>query len=128
MSVAGLKVEVSEGDLKNAVAVAIAESFTGEQRDALLRDIVRAHLSVKMNSYDKDTLLSKHVGDMVRRVAQDEVAAVFSEKMEPRIREIVREKLGEKYCDSIVREVQNGIESFTVRGLRFSASVVDDEE
>lgn len=128
MSSAGLKVEITEGDLKNAVAIAIAESFTGEQRDALLRDVVRAHLSLKLNTYDKETLLSKHVGNMIRRVAENEVSAIFSEQMEPRIREIVREKLGPKYCDNIVDEVKGAVESFTIRGLRFTATVreIDD--
>ena len=126
MSAGELKVEISEGDLKNAIAVCIAESFGPDKRDALLRDVIRAHIDVRKNTYDKDTLLSKSVGDMIRRCAEEEIAASFGEKIAPRVREIVRERMDEKYCDSVVLEVERAIASLTVDGLRFSASIVQE--
>ena len=87
------KFEIGEAQIQNAIAVGIAESFSGEKKEAIIRDIVRAHLSVKESSYDKETLLSKVVGQGIRKIASEALAAKV-EEARPAIERTVLEVLG----------------------------------
>jgi flagellar biosynthesis/type III secretory pathway protein FliH len=121
-----LKLEIGEAQIQNAIAVAIAESFTGAKRDALLRDIIRAHMSVKQNSYDKETLLAKTIGQMVRDYAQECIKKEV-ENAKPMIEKTVREALGPGFEESICRQLRDGLAYRKVKGISVSVSVADNE-
>ena len=122
-----LKLEIGEAQIQNAIAVALAESFSGEKRDALLRDIIRAHLSSKANSYDKETLLSKTVGDMVRKYAQEAVLAEV-EKAKPQIEAMVQSVLGPGFADDVCRQLEYGLSRKKVEGIAVSVTMREDDE
>lgn len=52
---AEIKLDIGQAVLENAIAVAIAESFTPERREQIIKDVVRAHLTHKESSYDRET-------------------------------------------------------------------------
>ena len=123
---ADLKLDIGEGQIQNAIAVAIAESFTGEKRDALLRDIIRAHISYKQNSYDKETLLSKTIGNMVREIAQEAIKKQV-DKARPAIEKMVIEHLGPGFEQSICTQLRDGLAYRKVQGISVSVRVSEDE-
>lgn len=126
MAGAEFKLEITEGQIQNAVAIALAESFTQEKRDALFRDVIRAHLSVKANSYDKETLLSKRIGDMVRSGA-DEALRIKLDEMKPEIMKIVSESLGSRFAESVYAQVRHAVAQVTVGSIHVTASLEDRE-
>ena len=119
-----LKLEIGEAQIQNAIAVAIAQSFTGEKRDSLLRDIIRAHLSVKETSYDKETLLGKRVGQLIRNLAmkavEDEV-----ERARPAIEKTVHDVLGPGFAESVCAQLKAGMASRKVEGINVSIKMED---
>ena len=117
-----LKFDIGEAQIQNAIAVAIAESFSPEKNAQVVRDIVRAHLNHKESSYDKETLLSKSVGKMVREIALDEVNKMIA-KEETKLREIVRSALGESFTDSIIEQLNNSIAHKVVSSIQITAYV-----
>lgn len=119
---ATLNVEVSEGQITNAIAVALAESFSPERKDALVRDIVRAHLSQKESSYDKETLFSKRVGAIVRQIAEEQIKAVF-EQMRPDIEAVIASELGPQFKTRVVDQVRYACSRIALENLRISASI-----
>jgi ATP-dependent Lon protease len=121
-----LKLEIGEAQIQNAIAVAVAESFSGEKRDALLRDIIRAHLSVKQNSYDKETLLAKTVGTMIREYARECLESEI-QKLKPRIAEVVRQSLGPGFEEEVCAQLVRGLAHRKVMGISVSVSVEEDE-
>lgn len=118
-----LDVSIPEALIKNAIAVAIAETFSPEKKDALIRDVVRAHLQYKENSYDKETILSKKVGEFIRRIALEEVGNVL-DTMRPDVERIVQETLGPQFKDSVFANLKRGLQSVIVRNI--SVEVVLD--
>ena len=121
-----LKLDIGEGQIMNAIAVALAESFSGEKRDALLRDIIRAHMSVKRNSYDKETLLSSVVGDKVRAMAMQALEQEI-EKSRPAIERTVREVLGPGFEDTICEQLKYGLSRRKVSNIALTVSVEEEE-
>lgn len=115
-----LKLDLGEAQIQNAIAVALTESLTPENRDRMIRDVVRAHLNYKSSSYDKETLLSKTAGDLIRGLANEELASRV-EEMAPRIRELVREALGPKFEDSVLSSLKEALSNISLSGLRVSA-------
>lgn len=111
-------VDIPEGIIKNAIAVAIAEAFSPDKRDQIVRDIVRAHLEYKSNSYDRETMLAKNVGEMIRKVAGEEVKAVLDGPLGERVREVVRETLGEHWQDGVLAALRVSLASVVVGSLR----------
>jgi len=120
-----LKLDIGEGQIQNAIAVAIAESFTGDRRDALLRDVIRAHMNQKESHYDKETLLSKRVGQLVRDMAQVAIVAEV-EKARPTIERIVREALGPGFEEVVATQLRDGLARRKVEGVTVSIRVADD--
>ena len=125
MSGAAFKLEVSEGQIQNAIAVALAESFGPDKRDALFRDVIRAHLSQRENSYDKETLLSKRIGQMIRQMA-DEAMKARMEELKPEITKIVSAALGPRFAESVYEQVRNALSRVVVGSIQVTASL-DDE-
>jgi uncharacterized protein with gpF-like domain len=103
-----ITVDIAESEIRNAIAVAIAESFSSDKRDSLLRDIIRAHMQYKENSYDKETLLSKKIGNLVREIASAAVIARM-EELRPEINAVVREKLDDRFAESIYTKLRTAI-------------------
>jgi len=117
-----LTFDIPEGQIRDAIAVAIAESFSPERREAIIRDVVRAHLQIREGTYDKETLLSKQVGAQIRQIAQDEVKIIIS-SLEPAIRERVRKTLGEGFSDSVLCQLENALSCKVVDGISVSVSL-----
>lgn len=122
---ADFKFEIGEGQIQNAVAIALAESFSAEKRDALLRDIIRAHLSVKANDYTKETLLSKTVGNLVREIATEEVKNIINESRE-KICELVRESLGQGFQENVFEQLKNGLAHKLIHNISIGVTLDDN--
>lgn len=122
MSNPKLELEITEGQIQNAIAVAIAESFSPEKRDALLRDTVRAHLSLKQNSYDKETILSKQVGQQIREYAKEAVKELL-EGLKPEIQKITSECLGPQFKESIFEQLKNALAYKTVGAIQINVDL-----
>ncbi len=119
------KFEIGEAQIQNAIAIGIAESFSPEKKDVIIRDIVRAHLSVKENSYSKQTLLSRIVGEQIRRMAE-EVLSQEIEKSRPAIENTVREALGPGFQDSICNQLKAGLVNRKVRNISVNVEMEED--
>ena len=116
-------IDISEGQIKNAIAVAIAESFSAEHRERLVADVVRAHLNVKEHDYDKETLFSKRVGSMLRSVAEECIKERL-EELRPQVRLVLKKWMGKEWEDSLLDKLKASLKSTVVRNL----SVVVDWE
>ncbi len=112
-----LKIEIGEGEIRNAIAIALSESFGPEKKEALIRNVIRAHLEMKnpnANWGSRDqTILDAAVGDMLRKEAKDALIERL-ELMRPRIREIVRKHLGPQYEESLVAKFESAMKA-TIR-------------
>jgi hypothetical protein len=127
MSGAAFKLEITEGQIQNAVAIALAESFSQEKRDAMFRDVIRAHLSVRENTYDKETLLTKRVGTMIRAAA-DEAVKLKLDELKPEIMKIVSDSLGSRFAESIYAQVRQAVANVTVSSIRVTAELDASED
>lgn len=121
---ADIKIDIPEGQINNAIAVAIAESLSPERRDGLIRDIVRAHLSYKANSYDKETMLSKEVGSTIRSMASEHLK-VKLEELRPDVEAMVDKAIGPAFRKSVFSELEASLRTITIRNLRITA-ILDD--
>jgi hypothetical protein len=121
-----LMFDVSEGDIMNAIAIAIAESFSGERRDAMIRDIVRAHLAYKESVYDKETLLAKRVGKIIRDIAEQKLAEVV-QSWEPDIEAVVNRCLGPVCKATVLEQLERAIQRVALGKFRLDATI-DAEE
>ena len=120
-----LKLEIGEGQIQNAIAVALTDAFSPEKKDALIRDIVRAHLSVKKDNYSRDTLLSAQIGDLIRKVAQEEMVTRVQE-MKPEIQKRVRKVLGKQFEESVYLQLEQSLKNIKI--VDMSISVTPDFE
>lgn len=121
-----LKLEIGEAQIQNAIAVAIAESFSGEKRDAIVRDIVRAHLSMKANSYDKETLLGKRIGDAIRSIAVEAIQAEV-DAIKPAIAKVVHDALGPGFEEEVCQQLRSGLAYRKVEGVNVSIRMHEDD-
>lgn len=119
---AELKFEIGEAQIQNAIAVAITQAFSPEKNAQVVRDVVRAHLNHKENSYDKETLLSKSVGKLIRDIALDEVKKLIAEQ-DSSIRAIVRGCLGESFTESILDQLKISLSNKVVASIHVTASL-----
>lgn len=125
MTTASAKIDlnISEGMIANAISIAIAESFSPEKKDQVIRDIVRAHLSYKQNSYDRDTMLSKALGDAIRQQASEAVKQRISE-LAPDIRRVVDKALGPKFTDGILAQLESAVQRLAIANIVIDARAV----
>lgn len=122
-----LQLDISDGEVKNAIAVALAESFTDEKRDALIRDVVRAHLSVKDKSYSRETLLSASIGRMIREAATEAMNEIMDSEMKPKIQAVVRETIGDRFKESVYNQVRNALRHKVIGSIQVTAMLEDDD-
>lgn len=126
MSNTSLKLDISEGQIQNAIAVALAEALPPERKESMIRDIVRAHLQFKENSYDKETLLAKRIGAAIREIATDELKNVV-ELMRPDIEKTIRAQLGDNFKTDIIEQLERALKSITLQQLQVSVCVKTDD-
>ncbi len=123
-----IDVEIAEVDIQNAIAVGIAESFTSEKKDAMIRQVVRAHLTMKDDSGrfgDRDkTILDKAVGDMIRKESEEELGRVM-ETMKPKVCALVREVLGPQYQEVVFDKLKTALSNIRISNLSVSAVFED---
>ena len=118
---------ITEAQINNAIAVAVVETMTPERQAAMIRDVVRAHLQIRPSTYDKETLLSKTVGDYVR----NKVVEVLKQSlgaMDSAISEIVRESLGKGFEESVLRQLRNALSRKVVSGINIDVSLEDKDD
>lgn len=120
----GVSIDISEAEIQNGIAVALAESFGPEKREALLRDVIRAHLSVKADRYDKETLLNKTIGTLIRKIANEQVEARINE-LRPEIEAIVTRQLGAGFKSSLLDQLEMSLKHKVVSDVHITA-VLDD--
>lgn len=124
---AKIDLNISEGMIADAIAVAIAEAFSPEKKDQVLRDIVRAHLAHKANSYDRDTMLSKAVGDGIRSMASEAVKAKI-ESMREDVYRVVDEEVGPKFRDAVLGGLKASLAQLTISNICISAQAMVDDD
>ena len=120
-----LEIGIGAAEIQNAIAVAIAEAFSPERNAQIIRDVVRAHLSAKEGLYDKETILGKTVGNMIRGIAVDEVQKLISSQ-EDKIRLIVRDTLGPSFTDSIFDQLKLSLSRKVVAEIEIKATLFRD--
>jgi len=119
-SEAAFRIELTEGQINNAIAVALAETFTDERRDAMLRDIIRAHLAYQGDSYyNKDTILSKVVGEQVRKMVNERLLAKVVE-WRPQIEAVVDRTLGPSARDAVCESLGRALAGVELDNLTVS--------
>ena len=128
MAKQSINLDISEGEIQNAIAVALAEAFGPSKRDALIRDVMRAHLSIKKNSYDRETLLSKVVGDQIRKYATTALEEIFESEMKDKIQSIVKAAMGDEFKESVYGQVKKSVSNAVVSGIRVTCDMDFDEE
>jgi len=123
---AGIQLELTEGQINNAIAVALAESLTPERQQALIRDVVRAHLAAKSTTYGRETILSAAVGAQVKEIAGERMKAAV-EAMRPEIEAQVDKHLGPTFRESVLASLKTALEGrLRFGGLDISARWDED--
>lgn len=118
-----IDLRIPEGEIKNAIAVAISESFTGEKKDALIRDVIRGHLSVKTDTWGRETIIDKCVGNLIRTIAEEELVKVL-EEMRPKIKKSIAQYLGVGFSDSLCEQIEKALKNTIVYGFKISVDTI----
>lgn len=121
-----IKLEITEGQINNAIAVALAESFTPEKKDAMFRDIIRNHLSMKDDRYGKETLFSKTVNNQLHETVRDELNRLV-EGIKPEVEEMVREKFGSSIKLDILNQIKYQLNNIVLNNIKVSVSLGKDD-
>lgn len=124
---AKIDLNITEGMIANAIACAIADAFSPEKKDQVLRDIVRAHLSLKTNSWDRDTMLSKAIGDAIRQQATEAVKDAVA-SMAPDVKRIVAEVFGPKARADILRQLETSLNALVISNISLTARAITEEK
>lgn len=120
---AKIDINITEGMIANAIAVAIADAFSPEKKEQVLRDIVRAHLSYKANSWDRETLLSKTIGEAIRNQASEAVKEAVA-SMADDVKRIVAEVFGPKAKADILRQLETSLRALVVGNISLTAKAI----
>ena len=120
-----LKLNITEGQIENAIAVAISEALAPERRDSLLRDIVRAHMHYRESRYDKETWLSKAVGTQVRAMASEAIMERIR-GLETEVKAIVNRTLGKGFENSVYGQLESSLRNRIVTGIHITADIDAD--
>lgn len=112
-----LKLDLSEGDINNAIAVALAEAFTPQKRDELLRDLIRAMLTQKVSNYGKETFLSQAVQSRIKGMVENQLSA-FVERLRPDVDLLVEEALGPQFKANVLDGVKSGLSRILLENVR----------
>jgi hypothetical protein len=122
---AKIDLNITEGMIANAISIAIAESFSPDKKDQVIRDIVRAHLAYKQNSYDRDTMLSAAIGTQIRQLATEAVKQKVA-SMADDVNAAVDKALGPQFRSSVIAQLEASLARLTVANIQIDARVVVD--
>ena len=120
---------ITEAQINNAIAVAVTEAMTPDRQAAMIRDVVRAHLQMKpssFGSYDKETILSKVVGDYIRAEAMKAVQERL-DTLAPEIHRIVGGALGPSFEASVFEQLRASLARKVVAEIQITAKVAADD-
>lgn len=117
---------IPEGIIKNAVAVAIVSAMNDAMRENVITDVVRAHLNHKIDTYGKETILSRAVGEAVRGMVKDALKERL-ETIRPKVNETVGRVLGPKFEDQVFKELQSALETVVLSNVKLTAKVYAEE-
>ncbi|MCA9817086.1 MAG: hypothetical protein KC652_18375 [Cyanobacteria bacterium HKST-UBA01] len=112
-----VELKLTEGQIQNAIAVAISESFTPERRDELLRDAIRAHLTVKASSYDKETLFSATVNKQLREMVGTELEKEV-QKMRPELEALVKKYFHQNIQSDILCSIEKQLAEDLTKNIK----------
>jgi len=116
-----------EGIIKNAVAVAIAQAMDDSTRENIITDVVRAHLNHKASTYDKETILSKAVGDAIRGMVREALSARL-ETIRPKVNDAVSRLIGPKFESQVFEQLESALSKVVVANISVSAKLYAEEE
>lgn len=119
-----VKLEITEGQIQNAIAVALAEAFTPEKKDVLLRDLIRAHLTTKKGPYDKETLLSETVNTHIKLIVKDQLEKDL-QAMRPEVEVLVSKFFGSTVKPQITENLEKAISAAVSKDLQISIQYRD---
>lgn len=122
-----LKIEISEAQIQNAIAVALVEQFSPERQQQLLLDIVRAHLTVKKDNYSRETLLGAQVGGEIRKMASEHMATVI-ETWRPQVYKIVEKSMGRKFQENVFAQLEASLKNKMISGISIQVTGLDTYE
>lgn len=120
-----IKLDLTEGQVNNAIAVAIAEAFSQESKDKLIRDIIRGHLSQKADSWNKETMFSRAVGEALREMVKTQIDKEV-ESLRPTVEEMVKETFSGNIKTSIIEQLKYSLQKVALDNISVSISVGKD--
>lgn len=124
---AEVSLKLTETQIQNAISIALTEALSQKDKDILLRDVVRAHMNYKENSYDRETLLSKQVGETVRRIASEKMALIL-ESWKPEVEAVVEKTLGKNIKVDILSQIEYALGRATIANMKISIDLKDNDE
>ncbi len=121
-----VELKLTEGQINNAIAIAIAEAFTPEKKDSLIRDIIRQHLTIKQDHYSKDTLFSHSVNKVIGVMVKEELDKQV-EALRPEVEEMVKEVFGGKVKINIIEQLKYSLKKVALDNISVSVTVGKDD-
>ncbi len=101
---AEVKIQISQDIIKAHVQAAVASVLTKDP-EALVKAVVDAAMTERVNSYDRTTIWEKKVNEKIRKVA-DGIFEAWLEEQKPAIEKAVRSQLAKKTtCQDIARNI-----------------------
>lgn len=114
-----VKLQLEEGQIINAIAVVIAEAFSPERRDALIRDILRSHLAMPADRYGKETMFSATVNKALQGMVEEQLK-VEVEGLRPDVECIVSEYFGSSLREGLVKQIEKAITEGFAKGINIA--------